>query len=184
MPAAARGAPARGGSMSSADHHRRTRCSSCSTTAERLVRLHPPRPDHVRGARAPDRRGRPARRDLEPVDLGEGDRRLDRLRGRDRGAAARGRRATRRRSTSSSRSRTSRDAADAFRPVYERDRAARRVRVDRGLARRSPTTPRARSRRRSGCGSAIDARQRDDQGAGDAGGHPRDPRADRRAAST
>ena len=45
----------------------------------RLARLHPPQPDYHRRARAPDRRRRPARHDLQSLDLRESHRRQHRL---------------------------------------------------------------------------------------------------------
>ena len=185
LPAAARAAPRRGG-IDDDDARAATdepAARAARSRPERLVRLHPPRPDHLGRARAADRRGRPARHHLEPVDLGEGDRRLDRLRRRDRGAAARGRGATRRRSTSGSRSRTS-----ATPPTRSGRCTSETERRDGFVSIEVVARPRPRhggDDRRGGAAVGGDrTRERDGQGAGDAGGHPRDPGADRRAAST
>ncbi len=72
-----------------------------------VARLHPAQPDHERRAAAPDRGGRPARRDLQSRHLREGDRRQLGLRRHPRGARA-PRPWTPRRSTRSSPSATSR----------------------------------------------------------------------------
>ena len=123
---------------------------------ERLVRLHPPRSLITeRGARAPDRRGRPARRHLEPVDLREGDRRLDRLRRRDRRAAREGE-TDPKALTSGSRSRTSGRRRRLPAGLRRDERGATATSRSRSRP-TSPTTPTARSPRRERLWRAIDA---------------------------
>ena len=111
---------------------------------------------------APHPRRRAHRHDVEPDDLREGARRGHGVRRPDR--APRRRRSRRWSCSSSSRRRDVRDACDIFMPRATSDERRRRLRLDRGVARRGER--RARHGRRSAAplGDGRSA-ERDDQGA-------------------
>ena len=108
--------------------------------SEPVVRQPHPRARDRRPATTLIARARHPRRHVEPDDLREGDGGGHRLRR----AAARGHRRPARRPktrTGSSSPPTSRDAADLLRPDVRRARRPRRLRLGRGVARTSRTTP-------------------------------------------